>query len=205
MHRNVTAIYRTGEAAELVRRNLEKLGIPARDIHVIPDPTHRAGGGRRGLDTGVDSGIAPTGSPITGGVVSGDPAATAAHPLHDAGALADNAREDPVQSDRLHDLHLPEEDLRTYQHAVRQGDHVVSAEVGDAQLERVREAMRRPESEMHDIERRVAELRREDLIEHSPGEGRMTLSEEYRARRLTPGADDPFARIYERNRRLDRF
>jgi hypothetical protein len=32
----------------------------------------------------------------------------------------------------LHDLDLPEDDTRTYQQAIRNGDHVVSVEVDDA-------------------------------------------------------------------------
>lgn len=37
MHRNVTAIYRTHEVAETVRRQLEEAGISRTSIHVIPD------------------------------------------------------------------------------------------------------------------------------------------------------------------------
>jgi hypothetical protein len=53
--------------------------------------------------------------------------------------------------DKLHDLHLPESDIRTYQQAVRNGDYVVSVNVDDeAHIERVKEIMRRPE-DAHDI------------------------------------------------------
>jgi hypothetical protein len=185
MHCNVTAIYRTREVAERVRAGLQDIGVPARDIHVIPDAGYRpdlmeAGG---------------TGAP---GTVAGRE-----HPLHNANMLEIGA-EDPVHTDRLHELHLPEDDLRTYQHAIRQGDYVVSAEVDDAQVEKVKAVMRRPEVEAHDIEHRASEFRDKDLIAHSAGEGHM-LSEEYRARRLAPGDEDRSARIYERDRRLDRF
>ena len=37
--------------------------------------------------------------------------------------------------DDLHDLHLPDDDVRTYQHSVRSGDHVVSANVDEDQVE----------------------------------------------------------------------
>ena len=48
--------------------------------------------------------------------------------------------------DRLHDLNLPESDTRTYQHALRNGDYVVSVSADeDADLARIQEVMRRPE------------------------------------------------------------
>jgi hypothetical protein len=37
MHRNVTAIYRTHAIADEVRREVERLGIPGRHVHVLPD------------------------------------------------------------------------------------------------------------------------------------------------------------------------
>ena len=208
MHRNVTALYRTGETAERVRLALEEIGIPAHDIHVVPDGVHdlasrtpaadtsvtgaRPTDGTTGASvTGAGSGIAPTGTPVT----------PREHPLHDAGMLEAGAEPD---IDRLYDLHLPDDDLRTYQHAIREGDYVVSAEVDDNQLERVKEIMRRPETEIHNIEHRALEFRNHDLIAHSAGNGRHALSEEYRARRLDNADEDGLARIYERDRRLDR-
>ena len=199
MHRNVTAIYRTREVAERVRQALEDIGVQARDIHVVPDPAYDAptrGTAAPGEVAGVTgAGIAPTGTPAAG----------REHPLHHANPLEAGARDDRASSDRLYDLHLPDEDLRTYQHAVRQGDYVVSAEVEDDQVEKVQAVMRRPETEAYDIEHRATEFRDHDLIAHSAGDGRQTPSEEYRARRLTPGDEDRFARTYERSRRLDRF
>jgi len=51
---------------------------------------------------------------------------------------------DPV--DRLHNLGLPEEDMRTYQQAIRNGDYVVSVDVDrEDDLTRIQEVMRRPE------------------------------------------------------------
>lgn len=206
MHRNVTALYRTGEAAERVRLALEEIGIPAHDIHVVPDGVHDlasrtsareasirpVGSAASAAPADTDSAIAPTGTPVT----------PHEHPLHDAGMLDAGAEPD---IDRLYDLHLPEEDLRTYQHAIQQGDYLVSAEVEeDRQLDRVKEVMRRPEAELHNIEHRALEFRNHDLIAHSTGKARHGLSEESRARRLTPGTEDEFARIYERNHRLDR-
>ena len=48
--------------------------------------------------------------------------------------------------DRLHDLGLPDEDARTYQQALRNGDHVVSVDVhDDSHLGGAQEIMRRPE------------------------------------------------------------
>ena len=76
---------------------------------------------------------------------------------------AGSTRNDEVLDD-LHDLHLPEDDIRTYQQAVKRGDYVVSANVDDDHVERVMEAMRRPEDEMHDIDRTEEEFRSADYI-----------------------------------------
>ncbi|WP_176559610.1 YsnF/AvaK domain-containing protein [Rubellimicrobium roseum] len=104
MQRAVTAIYRAFDVADLVRGELEQLGIASHNITVLPDT---AGG-----------------SNFTGSTQ--DHAGTAI--------------------DRLHDLGIPEEDARTYQQALRNGDYVVSVEVDDdAYLDRVQEVMRRPE------------------------------------------------------------
>ncbi|SFO88268.1 hypothetical protein [Tranquillimonas alkanivorans] len=46
----------------------------------------------------------------------------------------------------IHDLHLPEDDTRTYQQAVKNGDYIVSVDVEDnADLDRIKDIMRRPE------------------------------------------------------------
>lgn len=221
MHRNVTAIYRTRQVAETVRRALEDLGIPRRDIHVIPDPdTGRdpAIGGHAGDGTSVaapggriaGTGTAPattgdaaasTGAGMAG--AGGTAATRHEHPLHHANFLEAGADEEfRRHSDHLHALHLPEEDLRTYQQAIRHGDYVVSAEVDDAKVEQVKAVMRRPETEAHDIEHRASEFRNHDLLAHSAGEGHM-LNEDRRARRLATGDEDRYARTYSRDRRLD--
>ena len=105
MNRAVTAIYNTADVAELVRTNLEQLGIGRHNITVLPSA------GSTGLSTSATAGSA----------------------------------DDAV--DQLHDLGLPEEDARTYQQALRNGDYVVSVDVeDDANLGRVQEVMRQPES-----------------------------------------------------------
>lgn len=204
MHRNVTALYRTGEAAERVRLAVEEIGIPTHAIHVIPDGVHDLASRTPAADSsatdssgpevsfaGAGSGIAPTDAPIV----------PHEHPFHHAGMLEAGAEPD---IDRLYDLQLPEDDLRTYQHAIQQGDYVVSVEVEDEQLERVKEVMRHPVDEIHNIEQRALEFRNHDLIAHSSGKGGHRLSDEYRARRLTKDSEDELARVYERDRRLDR-
>ncbi len=196
MHRNVTAMYRTREVADLVRRGLEEAGVSASDIHVIPEPTldtaQDRAVGTSGTMAGMGAGAAPAGTTTAGaraGAMPGD--ATAAGHEH-AGFS-----EDPAHSDRLHALHLPEEDLRTYQHAVRRGDYVVSVEAEDADIERIKEIMRRPEEDSYRLEERDTEFSGETVVPHSLGEGHM-LNDDMRARRMT-SHDDPFARVYERD------
>ena len=63
-------------------------------------------------------------------------------------SFSTNASQDRVGEaiDSLHELDLPEDDTRTYQQALRNGDYVVSVEVDDdADLARIQEIMRRPE------------------------------------------------------------
>ncbi len=106
----MTAIHRNPDVANLLRAELEQLGIAQHKITVLSDI-------------------------IGGGIGS-------------SGALgsADDALE------RLHDLGLPEEDARTYQQALRNGDHVVFVEVDDdSRLARVQAIMRRPE-DAYDID-----------------------------------------------------
>lgn len=109
MQRAVTAIYRSFATADLVRRELEELGLSRQDIAVIPETE------------------------------------TVATPGEDRDLDAEAGR-------RLHDMHLPEDDIRTYQQAIRNGDYVVSVDLDDeAHLQRVHEIMRNPE-EAHDID-----------------------------------------------------
>lgn len=98
----VTAVYRSHDAADLVRDELERAGIGRHQITVVPET-------ERGSDPGTTRDI-------------------------------DDAL------DRLHDLHLPDDDTRTYQQAVRNGDYVVSVNLdGDDSVSQVQDLMRRPE------------------------------------------------------------
>ena len=117
-------------------------------------------------------------------------------PDRDEPVTGDGMREGTGDTDRLHDLHLPDDDLRTYQQCVRRGDYVVSVEVAEHDVDRVKPLMRRPEEEAHHLENRSSEFGDEPVIPHSAGEGHM-LNEEWRARRLA-AHDDPYARTYER-------
>ena len=160
MHRNVTAIYRTYTTADLVRRELNDLGISSGYIHVVPD--------------------------------ADDAAATAG---------ATGTRDDARYSDQLHDLHLPDDDLRMYQQSVRRGDYVVSAEVDEDQVTRVQEIMRRPEEEAYNLDRRAGEFGDAELDPYSTPDARRT-NENWRAER-DPDYEDPYTRSYRRNTRLD--
>jgi hypothetical protein len=117
-------------------------------------------------------------------------------PDRDHPVTGGSLREDTDYTDRLHALHLPDDDLRTYQQCVRRGDYVVSAEVEDRDLDRVKAIMRRPEEETYSLENRASEFRNETIIPHSAG-GAHVLNEEWRAQRLA-AHDDPYARTYER-------
>jgi hypothetical protein len=150
MNRNVTAVYRTYSVADLVRRELEALGITPGDIHIIPDS-------------------------------------------EDVGAS--DRRDDYRWTDVLHDLDLPEEDVRTYQHSVRRGDFVVSANVDEDRVDRVQEIMRRPEAEAHNLDVRADEFREEAIIAHS--DTRRT-SDGRPIRRRDTTYTDPYVRSYRR-------
>lgn len=157
MHRNVTAIYRTHATADLVRRELNELGISHGRIHVIPDR---------------DEAVGATGE-----------------------------RDDHRYMDQIHDLHLPDADVRTYQHSVRRGDYVVSAEVDEEHLSRVQEIMRRPEAEAHELSARDHEFRHAEPYGHSLGTERRTNAAWVGRRDTTH--DDPYTRTYERDERLE--
>lgn len=86
-------------------------------------------------------------------------AGVAAHDVHivpdDPAPVAEGTTrsDDSDWNDDLHRLHVPEDDLRTYQNAVRKGDYVVSVDLdGDEHMSRVKEIMRRPEGEAYDID-----------------------------------------------------
>ena len=110
MQHAVTAIYRTSDAADLVRTELERLGITRSHITVLPERQT----------------VPDTTNPSRS-------TRSVQESLHDT-------------FDRLHDLHLSENDVRIYQHAIRNGDYVVSASVNnDADLDGVEQIMSRPE------------------------------------------------------------
>ena len=115
---------------------------------------------------------------------------------------ADGHRSDNRYSDELHDLHLPDDDLRTYQQSVRHGDYVVSAEVDEEQVERVQGIMSRPEEEAHNLDQRSDEFRGADLDPYSRS-GNRAMNEDWIARR-DPDHADPYTRSYTRNTRLER-
>lgn len=152
MNRNVTSIYRTYAVADLVRRELEEVGVSRNHVHVIPDTDE------------------PADAP---------------------------GRRDDRWTDRLHDLHLPEDDVRTYQHSVRRGDYVVSANVGEDAVDRVQDIMRRPEAEAYDLDARTEEFRGETLHPHSQA-ARGPADPALMARRDTTYTD-PYVRSYRRD------
>ena len=84
-------------------------------------------------------------------------------PDRDDAVAAGSSRDDSVMHE-LHDLDLPEDDIRTYQQAVRRGDYVVSANVDDDYVERVMEIMRRPEEEAYNIDDVEEEYRDADYL-----------------------------------------
>jgi uncharacterized protein (TIGR02271 family) len=75
-----------------------------------------------------------------------------------------STRETDSYNDDLHALHLPEDELRTYQQAVRRGDYVVSVNVDDdAHLDGIMEIMRRPE-DAYDIDALDEEYRDAEYV-----------------------------------------
>ena len=106
-------------------------------------------------------------------------------------------REDRRWTDELHELHLPDNDVRTYQQCVRRGDYVVSANVDDNYVQRAQEIMRRPEAEAHDLDARSGEFVDETVIVHSDT-ARPVSDPRYVGQR---DADytDPYVRSYRRD------
>ena len=77
---------------------------------------------------------------------------------------AAGATRDEHVVDELHDLAIPEDDVRTYQQAVRRGDYVVSASVDDDHLDAAMEIMRRPEEDIYDIDQTEEEFRTAEYV-----------------------------------------
>ena len=87
-------------------------------------------------------------------------------PDRDETVEAGSQRDPDSFNDDLHGLHLPEDEMRTYQQAVRRGDYVVSANVDDdddALLDRVLDIMRRPE-DAYDIDALDEEYRDAEYV-----------------------------------------
>lgn len=190
MPRAVTAIYRSLAAAALVREELERLGLARHAVTILPEDepgSHRAAGG-----TAVGT---PGGAFVAAVPPSGD--------VRPPGGSLDTAYAGGLHADafdRLHDLHLPEEDTRIYQEAIRNGDVVVSVEVGDdADLARIQEVMRRPE-EARDFGELAARAGGADFVPR-----RHPLGPGYDSRwagRPDEAASTPQARAYARDAAL---
>ena len=91
-------------------------------------------------------------------------------PDRDDAVAAGSYRDDSVMHE-LHDLDLPQDDVRTYQQAVRRGDYVVSANVDDDHVDRVMEVMRRPEEEAYNIDEVENEYRDAEYVAPLAGTG----------------------------------
>lgn len=105
MLRNVTALYRSRATVELLRDELQGIGVSGGDIRVVPDEAEELG----------HSGLGSEPQPIA--------------PLHDLG--------------------LPDEDVRVYEDRVRGGDVLVSVRVDEDQAPEVERIMRSPENFAH--------------------------------------------------------
>lgn len=140
MGRAVTAIYRTYEGAAQVRDELDRLGVERHRVKVLPDsPQTGVSGG------GATAGAAGTGraAPEADFTVTEPRYADTVPAYTDADADADASHQ--VALNELRRLNLPDADTRTYEQAIRNGDYVVSVEVGDdADTARIEEVMRRP-------------------------------------------------------------
>lgn len=167
MQRAVTAIYRARDIAHLVRDELDRLGLSRHHVTVIHKDERAAASADTGTAGayGASEGVSPAvGTPggaymgvLPGAGMGMSPGGLAAMPVY---RDTDLAHADAF--DALHDLHLPEEDTRIYQQAIRNGDYVVSVEVDeDADITRIQEIMRRPE-DAHDLDELDASYRDAD-------------------------------------------
>jgi hypothetical protein len=175
MARNVTAVYRSFQTADLVRCELEGFGISRSYIHVIPDTERHSG------DMAGAAPSATTSADATGVTTSG------------------YGTEDDRYADIIDDLYLPDDDTRTYKHCVRRGDYVVSAEVDDDQVSRVVEIMRHPEAETHNLDERSEAFRTEADLPRRGG----WSADETRLGTRDAAHEDPFTRSYQRKDRLE--
>lgn len=160
MRRAVTAIYRTRATADLVRDELERIGVPNRyitilpEVQIVPDTDHASRSTSEALD--LDRSF-----------------------------------------DHLHDLHLPEDDTRTYQQALRNGDVVVSVGLDDdTPIERVKEIMRQPEQsyDMDELDQSYRDA------EYSPRRSPLNaLFDDRQKGRRDESQDSPYTRTYNRD------
>lgn len=90
-----------------------------------------------------------------------------------------------------HDLHLPDDNLRTYQHSDRRGDYAFSAEVDEDRVGRVKGIMSGPE-EAHHLDRRPEEFRTSPVDPYSDPNNRILIEE--RMARRDPDHADPYTR-----------
>lgn len=211
MTRNVTAVYRTHATADLVRRELEGLGISRGYIHVLPDDARSGSASATGA-ADVASGTAPAGTgsaPLTTGLSPADTGTTPAG----GGTVAAGAGTAPAGTtehahegvphatlmDAVDDLYLPDDDTRTYKHSLQRGDHVVSVEASDDQVARVLAIMRRPEAEAHNLDTSDEEFRTAEDFPRREG----YVADETRLGRRDPEMVDPYTRSYERGTGLD--
>lgn len=177
MTRNVTAVYRTHATADLVRRELEQLGISRGHIHVLPDDARAGGASAAGTASSSASSATTAGT----------------------GEYAHEGVSNAALMDAVDDLYLPDDDTRTYKHCLQRGDHLVSVEVDDDQVARVQAIMRRPEAEAHNLDTRAEEFRTAEDFPRREG----YLADDARLGRRDPEMVDPYTRSYERGTRLD--
>lgn len=99
--------------------------------------------------------------------------------------------------DRLHDLHLPEDDTRVYQQALRNGDYVVSVSLGDdVPLERVQQVMQKPEDsyDLNELDQSYRDA------EYSPRRSPLNeLFDERQKGRRDEVQESPYLRTYNRD------
>ena len=120
--------------------------------------------------------------------------------IPDSDHAGDTSRISDDAMDDIHDLHLPEDDVRTYQNAVRRGDYVVSVNVDDDDyLTRVQDIMRRPEQEAYRLDDVDREFETADLLPY--GRDRTEHNENWLGTRDTT-YDDTGTRVYGRREPL---
>lgn len=121
------------------------------------------------------------------------------HVIPDRADMAAAESDRSQYTDELNDLHLPDDDLRTYQQCILRGDYVVSVDVDDDDdIQRIQEIMRRPEDEAYDLDLVRTEFAGAAVIPHSNA-ARPAPDPDWVAR---PRSDysDSYVRSYSHNR-----